>query len=410
MLRIKELLGLSDEGYSGLKRGILAVVLTNLTMFISFGVIVYAITAMLSPLIDGGSLSIGRLWLLLLAGIAAAVLYYFAYRSEYRKTYTVSYKESERIRLEVAERIRRLPLSFFNNKDLAELTTNMMSDCTSIEHAMSHVTPGLFGHSITAAIACILLSIFDWRMSLALFAPLPISLGLIFLSRSLQARLGERHVQAKLNVSDQVQEYLEGIKVVKAFGLDKEKSTALKESFAAMKKEAIVFEGYAGVFITLAMTMLNAGIGLVIFSGVSLLSQGSLDAIRFLMFVLISAKIYSPLIVVLTLLPEFFYNLISTRRMQSLRHEPVMGGDPEASISSYGIAFDNVSFAYGKEEVIKSLTLNIPQNGLTALVGPSGSGKTTVSRLIARFWDVGQGSILIGGKDLREIDPEKLMS
>jgi ATP-binding cassette subfamily B protein len=286
----------------------------------------------------------------------------------------------------------------------------MMADCTTIEHVMSHVSPTLFGGIITDVVICVLLAFYDWRMALALFAALPVALGLILGSKKLQALLGERHILAKLAVSGQVQEYLEGIKVVKAFGLSGEKSKALERSLRNMMKEAIKFEGFTGIFIILASMILQIGIGLVVLTGVSLLSGGSLGVIPFLTFILISAKIYSPLIVIFTLLPEFFYFLISTKRMLQLRQEPVMGGDENVVIDNYNIELKNVSFAYHEgEDVIKNISLSSPQGSVTALAGPSGSGKSTLSRLIARFWDVREGEILIGGKNISGIDPETLM-
>jgi ATP-binding cassette subfamily B protein len=419
VFNIKKLLGLSDEGHKNFRRAVRAVVVSNLCLFLPFVVIIQSIITLLEPLMGGASggaaPDIRRLWMLLGLGLAAAALYFFAYRSEYRKTYTTAYRESEKIRLEVAERIRRLPLSFFNNKDLSELTTNMMADCTTVEHVMSHVGPILFGGVITDTVICVLLALYDWRMALALFAALPLALGLILGSRKLQAFFGERHVLAKLAVSDQVQEYLEGIKVVKAFGLSGEKSRALERSLRNMMKEAIKFEGITSAFIILAMMILQVGIGLVVLAGVSLLTGGSrtgggLGVIPLLTFILISAKIYSPLIIVFTMLPEFFYFLISTKRMQQVRQEPVMEGDEAAVIDRYHIELKNVSFAYHEgEDVIKNLSLSIPQGSVTALVGPSGSGKSTLSRLVARFWDVREGEILIGGKNIAGVDPETLM-
>jgi ATP-binding cassette subfamily B protein len=219
MFGIRELLGLSDEGYLDFKRGVRACVLTNLSLLLPFAVIVQATVTLLDPLMGGGALDAGRLWALFAAGVISAILYFCAYLNEYSKTYTVAYSESERIRLGVAEHIRRLPLSFFNDKNLSELTANMMADCASVEHTMSHVAPGLFAGIFTAALTCLLLGLYDWRMSLALFAPLPLSFGLIAVTKKTQARFGEKLVAAKLNVSEQAQEYLEGIKVIKAFGM-----------------------------------------------------------------------------------------------------------------------------------------------------------------------------------------------
>ncbi|MDR0583730.1 MAG: ABC transporter ATP-binding protein/permease [Treponema sp.] len=410
MFNIKALLGLSDEGYRNFKRGVLAVVFTNFTLLIPFVVIIQTIITLFEPLYTGGSLDAARLWLLFGAGLAAAVLYFFAYRNEYRKTYTVAYRETEKIRLEVAEHIRRLPLSFFNNKDLTELTTNMMADCTSIEHTMSHVAPGLFGNIITITITCALLAFYDWRLSIALFAALPLAFALILGSRKLQRLFGERHVQAKLNVSLQVQEYLEGIKVVKAFGLAGEKFTQLEKSCRAMMLLAIKSEGLIGAFVTLAMMIMQVGIGVVTLAGVTGLSSQRIGAVKLLVFVIISAKIYAPLIVLFTLLPEFFYMLVSTKRMQALRKEPPMSGEENISLPHYDIEMRDVSFAYGNDGyTLKNVSLRIPQGSVTAITGPSGSGKSTIARLIARFWDPGEGRISIGGRDLRGIDPETLM-
>jgi ATP-binding cassette subfamily B protein len=406
---LKRLLRLSDEGIRDLKKGIFAASLTNICMFLPFGILIKVLTLLLTPLMDGSTLNASQLWIWLGAGVAAGALYFFVYLYEYQKTYTVAYNETERIRVDVAEKLRRLPLSFFNRRDLSELTTNIMGDCSSIEHAMSHVAPQLFANCIVIPIVCVLLAFYNWRMALALFAALPVAVGMFLLTRGLQTRFGEKHVRAKLEVAEQVQEYLEGIKVVKAFGLAGEKSDGLKNALRAMFREAIVFEGIAGTFATLASMVLQVGIGLVALVGVTLLTGGQIEPVPMLTFMVISVKIYGPIVVVLTLLPEFFYTLTSTKRMQALRDEAPMIGDENAELTDFTVELENVSFAYNTDDVIHNLSLTIPQNGVTALVGASGSGKTTLSRLIARFWDVREGEILIGGRNIREIDPERLM-
>ncbi|MDR2743323.1 MAG: ABC transporter ATP-binding protein/permease [Treponema sp.] len=410
MFNIKKLFGMTEEGYRDFKRGVFAAVLSNLTLFIAFAVIIQIVIALLNPLMTGKDLDTSLVWKLFGAGLIGAALHLLAGRNEYRKTYSTAYGEAEKIRLAVAEHIRRLPLSFFNRKDLSELTTNMMDDCTSIEHVMSHVMPGMFADTITSVLITVLLCFFDWRMALALFAALPVSFGIIFITKKIQERHGRRTVEAKLEVSNQVQEYLEGIKVVKAFGLIGERWDALKDTMKTLMRRAIVFEGITGVFISLAGIILQSGMGLVIFIGVTLLGNGALDPVKFLIFVLISAKIYGPFLVLLTLLPEFFFYLISTERMRKLREEKLLSGDENVSLPDCAIELKNVRFAYNEEEVIKNVSLVIPQNSVTAFVGPSGSGKSTLSRLIARFWDVKSGEITIGGRNIRGIDPEGLLS
>lgn len=405
----KKLLNLSDKGSKNLNHAILVCVLANIVLFLPFMVIMQVMQNVIEPLTAGTPLDTGKLWALAAFGVLAAALYFIVYSVEYDKTYTTAYSESTNIRIEVAEHMRRLPLSFFNRKDLSELTTNIMGDCATVEQIMSHAVPQIMGNAISILIISIMLSFYDWRMTLSLLFVLPISMGVIYLSRKIQKKLGERHVKAKLNVSKQIQEYLDGIKVVKAFGLSGEKSAALKEALRQMMKEAITFEAIAGSFVTLSSIVLQVGIGVVILVGVNLLTSGSLDIIKFLTFTMISTRIYAPVLSILTMLAEVMYFFTSIKRMQQLRKEPIMEGNTDIVLPDCNIEFKNVTFSYNKEEVIKNMSISLPHNAVTALVGPSGSGKSTISRLIARFWDVNKGEVLIGGKNIRDIDPETLM-
>jgi len=406
---IKKLLHLTAKGEKDFKHAIFTCTLTNVTLFFSYMVIMQVLHTLVEPLALGEPVDTGRLWILFGLGIVAAAIYWIAYAVEYDKTYTTAYEECTNIRIEVAEKIRKLPLSFFNRKDLSELTTNIMGDCATIEQMMSHATPQLFANSISILIAAVMLTIYDWRMTLALLIVLPFSIGVIWLSRKIQKKFGERHVIAKLEVSRQIQEYLDGIKVVKAFGLSGEKSKALKSSLKNMMKESIKFEGIAGSFVTLASMILQVGIGIVILVGVNLFTKGDLDAVKLLSFTMLSTRIYAPMLSILTMTSEIMYFFTSAKRMQTLRQEPIMEGNTEIELPDCNIEFKNVTFAYNKDDVIKNVNALLPQNSVTALVGPSGSGKSTISRLIARFWDVNKGEVLIGGKNIREIDPETLM-
>ncbi len=406
---LNRLLHLSPKGEKDLRTAIFICVLSNITLFFPYMIIMQVMQVIIRPLTTGQPLETGKLWMLFGFGVAAAALYGIVYALEYDKTYTTSYEECTNIRIEVAERLRRLPLSFFNRKDLSELTTNIMGDCATVEQMVSHVIPQIFSNAISIALITVMLLIYDWRMALALIAVLPLSVGIILLSIKLQRSMGEKHVQAKLNVSKQVQEYLDGIKVVKAFGLSGEKSAALKTSLQTMMREAIKFEAVAGTFVTLASVILQVGIGVVVLVGVNLLTAGSLDAITFLTFTMISTRIYAPLLTILTMFAELLYFFTSTKRMQTLRQEPVMEGRTDLALADCTIEFSDVTFAYNKDDVVKGMNITLPQNAVTALVGPSGSGKSTVSRLIARFWDVDRGAIKIGGRDIRDIEPEALM-
>ena len=406
---LHKLLHLSEKGEKDLKRAIIICVVTNVALFLPYMIIMQIMQTVILPLAAGVSLDTGMLWFLFGLGVAAAALYFWLYGIEYDRTYTTAYQESTNIRVEVAEHMRKLPLSFFNRKDLSELTTNIMGDCSTVEQMISHAVPQIISNLFSLGMVAVMLLLFNWRMTLALFVALPVSVGIILLSRKLQASFGERHVKAKLNVSKQIQEYLDGIKVVKAFGLSGEKSAALKMALKEMMKEAMVFEAIAGTFVTLASMVLQVGIGVVVLLGVNLLTAGNLDTVTFLTFCMISARIYSPILTVLTMFAELMYFFTSTKRMQELRMEPIMEGKTDIDIPSCEMMFDDVTFAYNKTNVIHNLNCKIPTNGVTALVGPSGCGKSTISRLAARFWDVNGGEVTIGGENIREIDPETLM-
>ena len=406
---LKKLVHLSPDGERSLKTSIFICVLSNIALFFPYMIIMQIMREIIAPLASGEPLNTEKLWVMLTLGVVAAAVYWIIYAIEYDKTYTTAYGECVKIRVEVAEHMRKLPLSFFNRRDLSELTTNIMGDCSTVEQMISHAVPQIFANIISIIIVSIMLFIYDRRMTLALLFVLPVSILLIAGSRKLQAKLGERHVKAKLNVSKQIQEYLDGIKVIKAFGLSGEKSAALKSALKTMMSEAMRFEAVAGAFVTLASIVLQVGVGVVILVGVNLLTDGSLDTVTFLTFTMISTRIYAPILTVLTMLAELLYFFTSTKRMQVLRQEPVMDGRADVTLPDYNIELSNVTFAYNKAAVIKNISITLPQNAVTALVGPSGSGKSTISRLIARFWDVNQGEVRIGGQNIRTIEPETLM-
>jgi ATP-binding cassette subfamily B protein len=414
MFSLKKSLMLTDKGYSDLKKAILACTLTNLSLMLPFGVTVQIFGEILKPF-TGGEISWAKMWIFLGLGVISAVLVFFASKNDYKKTYVASYMEAENIRTNVAEHIRKLPMSFFNNKNLSELTTNIMGDCATSEHVLSHIVPQLAANGISIVIICLMLAVFDWRLALTVFCTVPAAFLIVTLSRKIQISVGEKTVESKLTASDQVQEYLEGIKVIKSCSLDGKKFSALKDALNTMKKLAIRLELIYGIFITGAQVVLQAGIGLTVFVGTHLLTGGEIELVPLLMFFLISVRIYGPVMTELTLLPELLFMRLSSRRMRKLFSTPVMEGDSEKRIESYDIRFENVSFGYNKgdgteERAIENLSVSIPANSVTAFVGPSGSGKSTVLRLIARFWDTDKGTVKIGGIGVKTLDPEHLMS
>ena len=236
------------KGYADLKKAIFACTLTNLAMLLPFCVTVMIFNEILTPFVSGGEIQWNHIWLLWGVGIISAVLVFLAAKNDYRKTYIASYKESNTTRLRIAEHLRKLPMSFFNTKDLSELTTNMMSDCSSMESLLSSTIPPLIANGITVTLTCILLAFFDWRLALCVFCTVPIAFLVIWMSRKHQKTLFEKQVNAKLAASDQVQEYLEGMKIIKSCGLSGSHFKTLDKALLTMKKIAIKVEMAVGVF------------------------------------------------------------------------------------------------------------------------------------------------------------------
>ena len=384
MSKLKEKLMLSEKGYSDLKKAITACTITNIALLLPSMVACLLFWELLKPF-TGETISWAALWKLLGLGLVAAILVFLAAKNDYRKTYIASYKEASTTRLRIAEHLRKLPMSFFNTKDLSDITTNMMADCSSMESMLSSTIPPLIANMISVTLTCICLAFFDWRMALAIFCTMPVTFLIILGGHKLQLHLFDKQVDVKLEASSQIQEYLEGIKIIKSCGLGGSRFDALNKALQAMKKIAIKVELASGILVQGASLILQAGLGITIFIGTVLITGGKIELLPLLVLLMFSTQIYGPILAILSQLTSLFHLETVTNRMRTLLTTPAMEGED------------------------KDVSFSIPTGSVTALVGPSGSGKSTISKLIARFWDVRKGQITIGGMDVRTIEPEHLM-
>lgn len=407
MVSLKETLMLSERGHEGLKRAIVACTITNLALLFPAEVTCLVFWELLKPFV-GEAISWPVMWGLCALGLVAAVLVFLAARNDYRKTYVSAYQEASNTRLRIAEHLRRLPMSFFNEKNLAEVTTNMMADCSSMETLLSSTIPQLIAALVTVIATCVALAVFDWRMALALFATMPVAFLVMWLGRSLQLHMYDRQVKVKLETSDQVQEYLEGIKIIKSCSLGGARFSALDRALRAMQRAAMRTELVAGTLNQDASLVLQVGLGITIIVGTSLISQHQIKLLPLLVILMFSTQIYGPILVALTQLTALFHLQTVTRHMRELLATPPMGGTG-TRIEGDDVDLDRVSFGYNSTDVIHDVSFPIPVGRTVALVGPSGSGKSTLLKLIARFWDVSDGRITLGGRDVSTLDPDSLM-
>lgn len=330
---------------------------------------------------------------------------------QYNSSFFTTYRESEHRRINIAEKLRTLPLSFFGKKDLADLTSTILGDCTVLEHNFSHVMPQFFGAMISTVLIAISLFFFDWRMALAALWVLPIALIIVGCSGNVQRGISRRKRNVAIAQADGLQEYLETIKDLKSYNAEESYLDGLKGKITALEKESFKAELGTAVFVVSGSCILRFGIGTVALVGSVLLCSGKLDVLTFLMFILVVSRIYEPMQGTLMNLAAVIAQDVNVERMNEITDYPVQKGSDELDVKSYDIEFSNVSFSYDKnEKVLCDISFTAKQGEVTALIGPSGGGKSTVSKLAARFWDVDGGSIRLGGKDISQVDPEKLLS
>ncbi|WP_341280896.1 ABC transporter ATP-binding protein [Paenibacillus sp. FSL H8-0537] len=384
-------------------------VLSNLVAIIPFVLLVEVAKIIFTSFADpAASLDITRLWWICASMAGAMVLLFIseipAYRAQYRGAYTTAVEGRSRL----AEHLRKLSLGYLNKRDPGDLANMMMGDFALVEHGISHVAPQLFAAALTPILALLGLSLLDWRLALALFATLPFTILIVLATSSLTRKLGANHMRAKINASNRLQEYLNGIQVIKAFNLTGDRFVRLEQSFKDLMQHSIRIEGMLGPVVLSAVALLRAGLTLMAIIGVHLLLGGSLDLITFVTFLLIGTRIYDPLTTALTSYAEFRYNEQAGKRIIELLEEPVMSGEKQPP-AGHDLVFDNVTFGYNEHAVIQQASLSLPSGSFTALVGPSGSGKSTVLRLIARFYDPSEGQVLLSGENIREMNPEALL-
>ena len=396
----------SEKGAKGLVKGIIACAFQNLAFMLPTSLLYFLVADMLSDGVTGGRI---RFYV---GGIAVCfALILLTTWFQYNNTYFTTYEESGKRRLSLAERLRKLPLSFFGKRDLADLTSTIMADCEVLEKTCSHFIPGLFGSLISTTIISVGLFVFDWRMALAALWVIPVSVLIVLLSYKIQDKTQAKTMAVKMACADGIQEYIETVRDLKANNAEQNYLKGLSGKIKNVEKQNLKAELISAVFVTGAGTVLKLGIASVAIVGAALLVNGSLSALTFFMFLLVASRLYDPMQAALQNLAAIIAMRTNVARMNEILDYPIQTGSETLTNNGCDIEFNHVGFSYNTgETVIKDVSFTAKQGEVTALIGPSGGGKTTVSRLAARFWDNGTGKITVGGMDISKIDPEKLMS
>lgn len=395
----------SKDGAVGLIKGIIACAFQNMAFMLPTGLLYYLVKDLL-----GGDMG-GKAVFYTVGCVICFALILITTWFQYNNTFFTTYEESGKRRLSLAERLRKLPLSFFGKKDLADLTSTIMADCEVLEKDCSHYIPALFGSVISTIVIALGLFAFDKAMALAALWVIPVSVLIIVLSYKVQDRSQQRNMSVKMACADGIQEYIETLRDLKANNAESSYLKGLRSKIRSVEKGAFKTEITTAVFVTSAGMVLKFGIATVALVGTSRLVSGKIDVLTLFMFLLVASRLYDPMQAALQNLAAVIAMRTNVARMNEiLDHEIQQGGD---TLTNKGcdITFDHVGFAYKSgETVLSDVSFTAKQGEVTALVGPSGGGKTTVSRLAVRFWDNQKGKITVGGMDISKIDPEKLMT
>ena len=404
---LKHKFALSEQGAKDMIKAFFACILSNLAL-------IFPVTLLYNLISDllGGGIPEGKNSFYIEGIIAALVLIIITTYFQYNATFFATYIESGVRRLTLAEKLRKIPLSFFGKKDLSDLTSTIMADCAMLESALSHWVPEFIGSVVSTIIIAIGIFIFNWRMALAALWVLPVSFGIIILSSGIMKKKQEKSQETRLAAAEGIQECLETVRDLKANNAEAEYIKGLEKKIKTEEKQTVSTEVTASIFNTFAKMVLKLGIATTVLAGGSLLVSGGIDLLTFFAFLILVSRLYDPLVATLDNLMAINMIInIQCKRMDEILSHPEQEGTQTLTNKGYDIKFDHVGFSYDSgETVLKDVSFTAKQGEVTALVGPSGGGKTTVSRLAARFWDIDKGKITVGGMDVSKIDPETLMS
>lgn len=404
--RLQHKYALSEKGTKDMLRAFVAVTIANLVLMLPVGLLYYLASYLLEGDVPRAKIPFFTVSIIVVLILIAASTVF-----QYMSTFYSTYVESGVRRRTLAEKLRKIPQSFFGKKDLADLTNTIMSDCALLETASSHWIPELVGAIISTTLIVISLFFFDWRMALAAVWVMPVAFLIVLYSRKVMGKVYERTMQYRISCQDGIQEGLETLRDLRSYNMTDAYMSGLENKIKAVEKNAIFVEFTNAAFVCSAQMILKLGIGTVAVVGGALLLNGQITVLTFFMFLLVVTRMYEPLQISLQNLSAIISADTNCKRMDEILSYEEQEGNEELTNDGYDIQFDHVSFAYKDgEQVLSDVSFMAKQGEVTALIGPSGGGKTTVTRLAARFWDNDTGSITVGGMKVTDIDPEKLLS
>jgi len=404
--RLMKRFALSKEGAKGLIKATIACAVADLILMFPVGLLYLLVSDFLNGVVPQSR------YVLYGAGIAGALaLVLLSEFWKYNATYFSTYRESGACRIRLAEKLRRLPLSFFGKKDLADLTNTIMGDVQTTEQMFSHYVPQFYGSILSTCLVAVSLLCYDWQMAIAALWVLPVALVIVGFSKKTQNYFTRKQNAALISVADGVQECLETIRDLKSSKAEQAYLDGLNKKIDVLEGRMIKSELGAAMFVVPAQMILKLGMASVALAGSMRLISGELSLVTFFLFLLVVSRLYEPMSFSLQNLAAMNSLQVNIDRMNEINNSRVQDGEAAFAPKGYDITFENVGFAYNSgETVLKDVSFTAKQGEVTSLIGPSGGGKSTAAKLAARFWDADRGTITVGGVDVKTVDPEKLLT
>lgn len=334
---------------------------------------------------------------------------FFVARWDYVRLYDNVYNESANSRIDIANRLKKLPLSYFGKRDVSDLSATMMSDLNLYEQIFSHSVPHIYATSISTVIISVMILAYNWQLGLAALWVIPVSLLLFSLSKKKQRNDVNAYVKTSRDMLDGLQEQIDQIQEIKSYNLEERTLNEFYHKIDGNTRNKVKMELSAGIATALAGMLMKLGIVSVAIVGANMLIAGQINILVYIAYLILTASIYVPIEGILSFMAMIVTLDGVVARIKEIKTMPIQEGKQEMNPRDYSIDFKDVVFGYEDYTVINGVSFTAKQGEVTALIGASGSGKTTLNKLAARFWDIQQGKILLGGEDISQIDPETLL-
>lgn len=321
------------------------------------------------------------------------------------------YNLSNHLRINMGNRMQKFSLGFFKQRDPGEITSVVLQDVANFEiifgHSIGNIASGIFG----TVMLSIILFYYDWRLTLCLLLVIPLVIPFLKIANYIITKTGKKLITARNGVGAKFLEYIQGIRHLKSYGQTGEKHKGLEDSFEQLKRMSIKMESLPGPLVITVTILFEIGFILMVALGLYFLVNHSISVPVLITFLILGYALYTPLKIIMVDYLSLSAMDESLNRVIEVLQTPIMETAKELKPNNHDIEFDNVSFGYlNNQNTINNLSFKVPQHSMLALVGHSGSGKTTIASLIARFWDVNQGAIKIGGIDIRDINSDYFYS